>query len=287
MQRRWNVAGSIAVLGSMHGKERAMAPVLAATLGLRVELAHGLDTDRFGTFTRVVPRVMPALDTARAKALAAMKVLGRARLGLANEGSFGPHPSIPFVAGGVEVVLLLDRDEGIELTGTDVTLETNFASLCTSSVGEALSFAKRVMFPSHALVVMAASDGAPEPAGGIVSGVICRTQLEHAVRSAIGRCGSVWLETDMRAHHNPTRMRSIERATTALAKAANSLCPSCKRPGFVCVERRGNMPCAACGAPTQRTNLELLRCAYCGCMEERPLRSVSYAEASECPLCNP
>ena len=40
----------------MHGKERAIAPVLARFLGLKVEVAPGLDTDAFGTFSREAAR---------------------------------------------------------------------------------------------------------------------------------------------------------------------------------------------------------------------------------------
>ena len=45
-----------AVLATMHGKERAIAPVLARFLGLKVEVAPGLDTDAFGTFSREAAR---------------------------------------------------------------------------------------------------------------------------------------------------------------------------------------------------------------------------------------
>ena len=48
--------GRLAVLATMHRKEQAIAPVLEEMLGLRIEVAHGLDTDRFGTFTREIPR---------------------------------------------------------------------------------------------------------------------------------------------------------------------------------------------------------------------------------------
>ena len=43
-----------AVLATMHGKERAIAPLLQRTLGLAVKVPPGLDTDRFGTFSRAL-----------------------------------------------------------------------------------------------------------------------------------------------------------------------------------------------------------------------------------------
>ena len=100
------------------------------------------------------------------------------------------------------------------------------------------------------------------------------------------RCRA-WLETDMRAHLTPTRMRSVERAVQALARAAQSLCPTCARPGYVRVERIGGLPCADCGEPTGKARAEVLSCAGCGQREERTLAGPSHATAFECPLCNP
>jgi len=280
-------AGAIAALGTKHGKQRVIGPVLEAELGIRVEVVSDVDTDRFGTFTREIPRAGTALETARSKARAAMESHGRARFGLSSEGSFGPHPWIPFVAGGFEIVLLTGGGAGLELVGHDVTMETNFGSTCVTSFEEASSFAARVSFPSHGLIVIAAPEEQPEPTLGMTKGIIDPAQFEEAVRHELRVHGRVWLETDMRAHLNPTRMRSIERAVQALARSAQSLCPVCQRPGYVVVERLGGLPCADCGTRTQKARAEVLACAGCGRREERPLEGASHATAAECPLCNP
>ena len=280
-------AGAVAALGTRHGKERVIGPTLLEQLGVRVEVVSDLDTDRFGTFTREIPREGTAREAARAKARAAMAAYGHARFGLSSEGSFGPHPSFPFVARGVEVVLLVDRETGLELSGLDVTMETNFASTCVGTPGEALAFAGEVSFPSHGLILIAAPQGKPDTALGMTKGIVDPAELEQTVQHALGQHGRVWLETDMRAYLNPTRMRSIERATLALARAARSLCPTCARPGYVAVERVDGLPCADCGAPTGMARAEVLVCAGCGRREERPLEDVSYATAFECAYCNP
>lgn len=284
---RTTFSGAVAALGTRHGKERVIGPTLDAELGIRVEVVKDLDTDRFGTFTREIPREGTALETARSKARAAIEAHGNARFGLSSEGSFGPHPSVPFVAGGVELVLLIDRETGLELTGLDVTMETNFSSTCVTSVDEAKSFADRVSFPSHGLIVIAAPQEKPEPALGMTKGIVDRADLEQAVEEALRLHGRAWLETDMRAHLNPTRMRSVERAVQALARGAHSLCPACARPGYVTVERIGGLPCADCGEPTGKARAEVLACAGCGQREERPLAGPSHATAFDCPLCNP
>jgi hypothetical protein len=45
-----------ALLATMHGKERVIAPLAARVLGLSVDVAPGLDTDAFGKFSRDVAR---------------------------------------------------------------------------------------------------------------------------------------------------------------------------------------------------------------------------------------
>ena len=59
-----------AVLVTMHGKERAITPVLKEGLGLELSLATGVNTDKFGTFSRDVERTGSPLDAARAKIIA-------------------------------------------------------------------------------------------------------------------------------------------------------------------------------------------------------------------------
>ena len=279
--------GAVAALGTRHGKERVIGPTLDAELGVQVEVVEGFDTDRFGTFTRETPREGTALETARMKARAALEAHASARFGLSSEGSFGPHPSVPFVPGGVEIVLLIERDAGLELRGLDVTMDTNFSSTCVTSVDDAKAFADRALFPTHGLIVIAAPREAPEPSLGITKGIVDRAELERAVRGELRRHGRAWLETDMRAHHNPTRMRSIERAARALVRAAHSLCPACARPGYVPLERVGGLPCNECGEPTGKARAEVLSCAGCGQREERPLSGPSVATSFDCPSCNP
>ena len=84
------------VLATMHGKERVIAPLVQRALGVHLEVPNGFDTDRFGTFSREVPRKHSAIETARAKIIAALEQIPCARVGLASEGSFGPHPQVPF-----------------------------------------------------------------------------------------------------------------------------------------------------------------------------------------------
>ena len=104
-----------AVIATMHGKETVIAPLLQGALGLRTELPTDFDTDCFGTFSGDVPRVDTALATARAKIAAAFKQVPHAHIGIASEGSFGPHPLLPMIPIDSELLLLMDRRTGIEV----------------------------------------------------------------------------------------------------------------------------------------------------------------------------
>ena len=97
------------------------------------------------------------------------------------------------------------------------------------------------------------------------------TQLEAARRKArIGEAdnGRAFLETDVRAHKNPTRMEMIRLAAMDLAARLNSLCP-------------------ACGAPTRETRAEVHDCLKCAHRLTRERADRQYADPGRCDYCNP
>ena len=85
-----------AVLTTMHGKEVVISPAFQKRLGLRVETPTGLDTDALGTFTGEIARIGTIRETSIAKARLWMTTMGIS-IGIASEGSYGPHPHIPFI----------------------------------------------------------------------------------------------------------------------------------------------------------------------------------------------
>jgi len=106
-------AGRAAVLATRHGKERLLGRPLRVTPGLRLRVPPDLDTDALGTFTGEVARVGTPLEVARRKARLGMEAMGLP-LGLASEGSFGPHPTIPFLPADHELLLFVDDERGVE-----------------------------------------------------------------------------------------------------------------------------------------------------------------------------
>jgi hypothetical protein len=234
----------VAVLTTMHGKEKVIAPVLKDGLGLTVGRAMGVNTDRFGTSSHDIKRTGSQLDAARAKIAAGFEDAALPRVGLLSEGSFGPHTFIPFLALGRELVLLIDRDTGLELIGHDASIDTNYGHAIVSDLEAAAAFAERPRFPVHGLIVMACSGEKPAPERVLIKDIVDQTSLFHAVQRAIDICGFALIEADMRAHRNPTRMAAIERAAQDLVRRYMSRCPACAWPGFDVTERIAGLPCA-------------------------------------------
>lgn len=261
-------------LATCHGKERALSIPLRRRLGLIVEPV-AIDTDAFGTFTGTRARAGTAAEAALAKARAGMAASGLP-LGLASEGSFGPHPWLPFGAGGVETLAFIDAERGLELTLSAVSRRTNFAHLDVRDGEDIAPFLARVGFPSHALVV---KDGN----GALLAAGI----TDKATLSTLAWPGHR-LEADMRAHMNPTRMAAIRALAGRLAARLAARCPACACPGWGQTDVQRGLPCSSCQQPTQGIAAIIDGCTACGHSETRPRPDgVTAASPASCDWCNP
>lgn len=272
-----------AVLATMHRKEQVMKAPLEQRLGLRCTVPEGFDTDRLGTFTGERERQDDALITLRKKCRMAMAQY-QFDLGLASEGSFGPHPFIPFVPADEEWVMLIDERNEIELVAREISTKTNYAALDIETEEALLAFAKRAGFPSHGLILRTSKQDYSEQIKGIRDWHTLTASFNYIRRNN----GSVYIETDMRAMHNPTRMRVIQRATRKLIQQALSACPNCKMPGFAVSEAKSGLPCAQCRQATQSTLYHVYRCQKCQFEKEVyfPLNK-RVEDPMFCAWCNP
>lgn len=284
---RLTYRGRRALLATMHGKERAIAPVLYDELGLHVEPVQGLDTDQFGTFSGEITRRGSPLDAARAKIAAAFALAPEVTIGLASEGSFGPDPALPFFPLGSELVLLVDRETGVELTGTAIDHNPNFNHVVVSDVAAAIEFAERSKFPEHGLILLGYHDGKPAPQIDLCKNITDMDALRETVEAILWNCARAFIQTDMRAHRNPTRMHAIADAARDLVRSFRSQCPACGYPGYGTVRMIPGLPCAWCGQPTRVIRAELLGCRTCGHREERPATDAEKAQPDLCDFCNP
>jgi hypothetical protein len=277
----------IAVLATMHQKEKAIAPVLEAELGIQVIVPQNFNTDAFGTFTREIQRPGTQIAAARLKAEKALELTGE-NLVIASEGSFAPHPSTPLISSNREIVILLDKKHNLEIIGEEFSLETNHQHIVVESVEQALHFADKIGFPAHGLVVMFSES--PQSNQQIIKGIITEEELVEAVQFVLenSSTGKAHLETDMRAMYNPTRMNNIAKATQDLVKKIQSLCPKCSTPGFTITHKIPGLPCAICHSPTLLTLSVIYQCQKCSFSQKQLFPHTSqYADPAQCLYCNP
>ena len=273
-------------LATMHRKEEAIAPALKETLGLFTVNAPELDTDQLGTFAGEIPRRGNMLDTAVAKARMGMQATGLS-LGLASEGSFGPHPLIPFFPGGIELLVFVDDERGLIVHETLVADQTNFSHRIVSPADPIDDFLGRVGFPAHGLIVR---PNAGEIHRDIVKGITRRAVLDASIKLAARASadGKAHIETDMRAHMNPTRMRSLATLASQLGRRLAIPCPACAAPGWGRIDVVKGLPCEECATRTEMVLKEVFGCVACSRRDELPRRDgLTHASPAHCPYCNP
>ena len=191
--------GRTLLIATRHLKETVLKPVLEQALGVRVVVPANFDTDDFGTFSGEVEREGSPLETARRKCVAAHERTGES-LVLASEGSFGGHPVLGFLPADEEILLLKDFQRDVEFKAKVISTATNFSGNEYCDWEPVLFFASQVSFPSHALMVRRAKDDCTE----IHKGITDWERLKDSFRYFHKKFGKAFIETDMRAMHNPT-----------------------------------------------------------------------------------
>ncbi len=278
--------GKKGVLATMHGKEQVIAPTLKEKVGLDIFVPESFNSDRFGTFTRDIRRPGDQLQTARKKALAAMRQTG-ATIGIASEGSFGFHPSSPFSSFNFELVLLIDMENDLEIVGHHGTSKTNLSSRVIQSIDEAVDTANKWNFPRNGLIVRKSKKSKRH----IHKNVETEEQLRDVVQKILSKPfskGKAYIETDMRAHKNTKRMLAIKQAANDLAENMLSLCPSCSTPGFIKKSVASWVPCEGCGTDSKRPKKYEYGCQRCHYSEERIDYTAPVQESEMvCLRCNP
>jgi hypothetical protein len=274
--------GQLALIATMHGKQAAFAGPLQ-TLGFTVQTPEDFDTDRFGTFSGEVERAGDMLDAARAKARAAfLHAGGTADWVIASEGAFGPSAALPMLAQGRELVLAWRPVDDHEVVVTRASFDTNFSHFDITpdrpQEAELQAWLDRIGFPDHAIIVR---DGNRSVKKGLKSAFAIGESI-----SAIS--GPIRLETDMRAHLNPTRMGQLSILGSILAERLACPCPTCAQPGFGRAGVEPGLPCGACGTPTELVLNEIWSCSACDHTQKRARTDGrTEAEPGECPACNP
>lgn len=270
------------VIATMHGKERVIAPPLVQAFNAKPIVPTDFDTDALGTFSGEVSRNLSPKDAAILKCNMAMDRCNL-DLAIASEGSFGAHPSLYFTAADEEWLVLVDRKYNLEITVRELSLETNFASQQCNFRDELQAFANQALFPSHALIIRKSISDYSY----IQKGVTNWEQLFDGFK-ILEKYGSAYVETDMRAMYNPTRMGVIAKTTGKLIQLMQSLCPHCSAPGYSVKQVVSGLPCELCQQPTRSTLYHFYICQVCQFSTEKYFPNGKELEdAGYCDFCNP
>ena len=271
------------VIATKHEKEKVIAPLLEYALGVVCFIQDGFDTDTLGTFTGEIERKLDPISTARKKCLMAMGV-SNCDLGIASEGSFGPHPSLFFSSADDEFLIFMDTKNNLEIIVRELSTETNFNGSEIKNEQELLDFADFVKFPSHGLILRKSRTDNSY----MVKGITNLEDLKNSFHLMLEKFNTVYAETDMRAMYNPSRMIVIKNAAKKLADKVNSCCPQCDTPGFGVTDAKKGLECSLCGSPTNSTLSFMYSCQKCHFNKEElyPHKKTT-EEPMYCDFCNP
>lgn len=271
------------MLATKHGKLACIAPSLEQA-GLAVE-AVAVDTDTLGTFTGEIPRTAPPLDTAVAKARLGMAVTGNP-IGLASEGSIGPHPMAPWGIFDRELVVLVDDRRGIVVAGVAASADITTIARTVRPGDDLDRLVAGADLPAHAVIVIP-NVGPPHP---VRKGLRHVSEIAAAVTvcAASSADAAAQVQTDLRAHVCPSRRRVMRDAAEDLAARLLTRCPSCRSPGVGKTGVVVGLPCGWCGADADLVRAEVHSCPACAHREERPVvPEGTTADPGRCPRCNP
>ena len=271
------------IIATKHKKETVIAPLFEQSLGVFPFIDEEFDTDQLGTFTGEINRELGPIETLRKKCLLAMEK-NKCDLGIASEGSFGAHPSYFFLNADDEFLIFIDKINKLEIIVRELSTDTNIGGQEISTMHHLIDFAKQVQFPSHGLIIRKSK----EDYSKIEKGIHSWEELKKVFNDFLIDRKSVYVETDMRAHFNPTRMNVIEKAAKKLLEKILSECPKCFTPGFGATDVKPGLPCQQCAFPTKSTLSFVYQCAKCAHqVEEKYPHDKTTEDPMHCDVCNP
>lgn len=270
LRRTSPYAGCCIILTTKHAKSIAAAPPFWDRLAAGM-LEYTTDTDLPGTLTGEAERGDSVYDCARRKCKMGLDISG-VDYALASAGRFGFHPLIPFMPCYQEVLHFMDRKRGFQLSVSHVGEKTNYQMQVVEALEELEEFAAQAKFPSHALIARPNDPKYPTDATVIFEGITTQNELKTAVKESLrySRDRRAWVQTDMRAHMNPSRMAVIQEVADTLAQRLATTCPACGAPGWGSVRAERGLFCESCAEPTQKVVSEIFGCVLCQHVEAVP-----------------
>jgi len=271
--------GVTAAFATKHFKESVVAPVFA-TLEISVVVPE-VDTNQLGTFTGEIPRVGTPTEVVLKKARLGIQASGLL-YGIASEGSIGPDVVVPFINSDIECMAWVDTARDIEIVEFHRSLDIFSARTIVSSKDSLDEFLKSADFPHHSLIARAENGR-----GEIYKGINSFERLESALKALFKDSSTLVIESDLRAHHSPSRQRNIAAVAEKLVSRLSQLCVKCETPGWGEIGYLYGLECRECRNIEERAvRGRVMGCAGCEYQEE-VLNEKKFVEPAECGVCNP
>lgn len=271
------------LIATQHGKEKIIAPLFEKEFDVNCVVNEKFDTDSLGTFSGEIERQHDVITTLRQKCYSAIQHY-ECDLVIASEGSFGAHPTVFFLPANEEHLMLIDLKNNLEISVSELSTETNFNGTYIHTEEELIEFLAKVLFPSHGIILKSDETNFTT----IYKGITNDKDLKSKFNEILDSFGKVFVETDMRACYNPTRMRIISLATQKLVEKIKNKCPQCATPGFEITKVNRGLPCELCKSPTQSTLSVHYSCKKCNYLEEIMYpKNKKNEDPMYCDYCNP
>ena len=271
--------GVTAALATKHQKDQILSSAFSK-LGITL-LVPDIDTDLLGTFTGEIPREGTPKEVVLKKARMGLEASGLP-YGVASEGSIGPDLVVPFITSDIECMAWVDTTRNLEIVEFHRSLDILAARTVVSSKDSLDEFLKSADFPHHSFIVRAENGS-----GEIYKGINSSERLEAALGELFKVSEKLVIESDLRAHHSPSRQRNIAAVAEKLVARLANLCKECQTPGWGEVGYLYGLECSACKNLEERAvSGKILGCGKCHYREE-VMGEKKFVEPAECGVCNP
>ncbi len=272
---------------TMHKKEYILSPLFEKKFAAKLVVPADINTDLLGTFTGEIKREHDIKAVLRKKAKLGINKTGL-QFGIASEGSFGPHPRIPFIECNQETLIFVDTKKQIEIFSHYISMDNKAEYAEVSTIDEIKLFFQRFDFGDQGVIVKPSY----ESNESVFKGLTTKDEVFDAIKMIQSRhqTEKVWIETDNRAHMNPKRRLVIARAAEVLIEKLISICPDCASPGFEMTDVTRGLACGDCGIKSDKPLNEIWSCPNKKC-EYQEIKDradgLKELDPAECDFCNP
>lgn len=274
----------------MHEKEKILKPLFFNEFSAEIIVPKNVDTDLLGTFSGEIKRERDLKAVLRKKALLGIEQTGL-KFGIASEGSFGPHPWIPFIACNQESLIFIDQQRDIEIFSHFVSTDNRAEYIEAETFEQIKEFLKNIQFGEQGVIVKPNHEYV-ESTEYIIKGLTNIDDVYEAFQKIKSKLESktVFVETDNRAYLSPKRRQVIFQTGEKLVEKLRSLCAGCHFPGFEMTDFIKGLVCSGCGLKSNKPLKEVWSCPNKSCSYQEikdRADGIKNLDPAECDWCNP